>query len=119
MLLVLAVALFCSPCVGFLCCTSGNLLLPGCSAVSANAANSVTDCNAVNDLVLAFNTALNPSVGACASRKSVGRMFRTDALLPLRSGWCRGRHLRRFAKLQRCGLGSCSLQQSEASLGRA
>ena len=75
--LVLVIALcFYSPCVGvvtfkiFNCCTSDYLNRPGCSAVVSP--NSDADCIAVNDLVLAFSTVLNPPIGACASRKSGG-----------------------------------------------
>ena len=83
MALALAIALcFCSPCVAFNCCISDNSGLPGCSHV-VGSGNSAADCAAVNDLVLAFNTALNPSIGACASIISAAQA--PDVLL--RSGW--------------------------------
>ena len=70
--LVLAIVLCCcSPCVGFNCCTSDNSGLAGCSA-AASPWNSDADCAAVNDLVLAFNTVLNPAIGACARVRAVG-----------------------------------------------
>ena len=84
--LVLAIVLCCcSPCVGvvtfkiFNCCTSDYLTRPGCSAVVSP--NSNDDCTAVNDLVLAFSTVLNPPIGACASRKSGGRIVLSGAIL--------------------------------------
>ena len=83
MALVLAIALcFCSPCAAFNCCISDNSGLPGCSHV-VGSNNSAAECAAVNDLVLAFNTVLNPPIGACASIVSAGQAF--DA--PTRSGW--------------------------------